>query len=194
MTEVPVHRIYLMGAPGAGVSTLGRALAQRLGYSFFDTDDYYWFTSDPMPYRRKRNPDHRRALLRADLDRTERYVLAGSLSGWGELFSDRFDMVIYRWLPVELRLSRIRQRETERYGVALLQPGGELHTVFQKFLTWAAEYDARTTGARGRQAELEWLATCLCPTLRLESDEPVEQLVERVLEAMLKNKNAASPG
>ncbi|MEO0853949.1 MAG: shikimate kinase, partial [Cyanobacteria bacterium J06648_11] len=30
--------LYLVGMMGAGKSTVGRALAERLGYQFFDTD------------------------------------------------------------------------------------------------------------------------------------------------------------
>ena len=43
-------RIYLTGAAGAGVTTLGRALASTLQLPHFDVDDYYWYPSDP-PYK-----------------------------------------------------------------------------------------------------------------------------------------------
>lgn len=187
-----IHRIYILGAPGSGVSTLGKALAEHLGFEFFDADDYYWFTDDPLPYRRKRNPEHRRALLQHDLDRTDRYVLAGALSGWGEVFTDRFDVVIYRWLPAALRLSRIERREVERYGLERIQPGGDLHSIFQKFLIWVSGYDTRLDHPRSRQAELAWLSGCSCPTLRLEADDPVDLLLEQILKGLI--YKTAAPG
>ena len=46
---MPTRRIHIMGASGAGVTTLGRALADTLGLPHHDTDDYYWRPTDP-PY------------------------------------------------------------------------------------------------------------------------------------------------
>lgn len=170
-----------MGAPGAGVSTLGKALARQLGFAHFDTDDYHWFTSDPEPYRRRRNPEHRRQLLGADLQASERWVLSGSLCGWGDVFIPSFHGIVYCWLPAEIRLNRILQRETARYGAARLAPGGDLHTVFEKFLGWAAMYDEPGTQLRSREQELRWLERTGLPALMLEEEAPVEALCERVL-------------
>ncbi len=177
-------RILLFGAPGAGVTTLGRALAGRLGYAFFDTDDYYWFTDDPLPYRRKRNSEHRLRLLTADLDRVaDRYVVSGALLGWGDPLLPRFDAIVYRRLPAPIRLERIRQRETARYGAERLAPGGDLNSVFEKFLHWAEGYDdAPATNPRGHLAETAWLANeCRAPVLHLNDDLPVDVLVDRLL-------------
>lgn len=175
------QRIHLFGAPGSGVSTLGRTLAARLGYPFFDTDDYYWFTGDELPYKRKRNPDHRRQLLGHDLDRAgEQWVLSGSMCGWGDVFIPRFDLAVYCWLPAALRLERIRKRETARYGPERLAEGGDLHLVFEKFLRWAADYDLPGDSWRSRDKELEWLNGLSCPVLRLEEDRDLEWQVERI--------------
>ena len=35
-----IHRIHILGAFGSGTTTLGRALAARLQYPYFDMDDY----------------------------------------------------------------------------------------------------------------------------------------------------------
>lgn len=59
MFEAP--RIHLTGASGAGVTTLGAALATRLGGVHLDTDDFYWLTT--TPYREKRAADERLRLL-----------------------------------------------------------------------------------------------------------------------------------
>ncbi len=177
-------RMLLFGAPGAGVTTLGKTLAQRLNYTFFDTDDYYWFTDDPLPYRRKRNPEHRLRLLTEDLNQADdRYVVSGALLGWGDALLPRFDAVVYRLLPEQIRLERIRRRETGRYGAERLAPGGDLHTVFEKFLQWAAGYDhAPATNLRSRLAETAWLTNeCPAQVLHLHDDLPVEALVDELL-------------
>lgn len=181
-TFSPLCRIHLLGAPGSGISTLGRALALRLGCPFFDTDDFVWFTGDDLPYKRKRNPDHRRQLLEQALESAgERWVLAGSLCGWGDVFIPQFDLVVYCWLPADLRLARIRARETTRYGPERLAEGGDLYLVFEKFLRWAADYDLPADTWRSRSRELDWLNQLSSPVIRLEVEQTTEEQVARIL-------------
>ena len=174
-------KLHLLGAPGAGITTLGRALAIDLNFPHFDTDDYHWFTDDALPYRRRRNPDHRRQLMTQDLDAHKSWVLSGALCGWGDVFIPRFDAVVYLWLPAEIRLARIKARELARYEAERLEPGGDLYSVYEKFCAWATAYDVDSENIRSRKQELEWLKNLPCPVLRLEEEMPVEQLVDRVL-------------
>jgi len=166
-----------LGAPGAGVTTLGKSLATHLQIPHFDTDDYHWFTDDALPYRRRRNPDHRRQLMTKDFSDNESWVLSGALCGWGDVFIPQFDRVIYLWIPVETRLARIRERERLRYGAERIGPGGDLNGVFEKFLTWAAAYDEASDNVRSRAKELEWLEALSCPVLRIETEMSVAEMV-----------------
>ncbi|MFN0213625.1 MAG: hypothetical protein ACKVT2_05165 [Saprospiraceae bacterium] len=172
---------HLLGAPGSGVTTLGKALAKTLKVSHFDTDDYHWFTDDALPYRRRRNPEHRRQLLGKDLDTHESWVLSGALCGWGDVFIPRFQAVVYCWLPAEIRLARIRQRELSRYGAERIAPGGDLHTVFEKFCAWAAAYDEDSGNVRSRAQEQVWLGHLTCPVLQIETEMSEAAMVESVL-------------
>ena len=52
------RRLHVLGASGAGTSTLGAALAEALDAPHIDADDYYWQRTDP-PFRRKREPSAR---------------------------------------------------------------------------------------------------------------------------------------
>lgn len=176
--------IHVFGAPGSGVSTLGRAIAQRLGMPYIDVDDVYWFTDDALPYRRKRNPEHRRQLLAERLVEAPDWVLGGSLCGWGDVFIPLFDVVVWRWLPAHVRLERIRLRELQRYGPERLRPGGDLHEVFEKFLHWSAALDTGNHSFRCRACEQGWLEQLPCQVIRLTEDVAVEELVERVVGAM----------
>lgn len=176
-----VQRLWVFGAPGAGVTTVGQVLAARMGVPFFDTDDYCWFTDDPLPYRRKRNAQHRLRLLTQDLEGREQFVVAGALLGWGEPLVGRFDAVVYRWLPADVRLARIRQREAERYGIERISPGGDLHTVFEKFLSWAKQYDtAPPEKLRSRTAEQQWLQQQSLPIIYSTDDLPPQPLAENI--------------
>jgi adenylate kinase family enzyme len=180
-----LKKIHVMGAPGAGTTSLGRALAERMGYAHFDVDDVYWFTDDDLPYRRKRNPDHRRKLLFERLSSTENWVLSGSLCGWGDVFILQFDLVVWLWLPASLRIPRIEQRERQRYGDARLEAGGDLHLVFEKFKKWAADCDSEGGGLRSKGYETEWLERLECPVLKVEEEMQLEELVERLLSKIL---------
>jgi len=42
-----IQRIHILGASGSGTTTLGRALAERLQYPHFETDDYFWLPTAP---------------------------------------------------------------------------------------------------------------------------------------------------
>jgi hypothetical protein len=65
-------RIHVVGASGSGTTTLGRALAKRLGCRHLDTDDVFWLPSDP-PFRYVRDRGERQALLGAALRRHPGY-------------------------------------------------------------------------------------------------------------------------
>ena len=122
-----VRRVHVTGASGAGVTTLGRALADRLSVPHFDTDDFYWLPSEP-PFQHKRDSPDRLRLLGEALGRTTGgWVLSGSLDGWGDPLTPTFDLVVFLLVPTGERLDRLRRRERQRYGEEALEPGGRLH-------------------------------------------------------------------
>lgn len=170
----------MLGAPGSGVTTLGKELANSLACPHFDTDNYHWFTDDALPYRRRRNPDHRRQLLSADLTGSDAWVLSGSLCGWGDVFIPHFDAVVYLWAPADVRLQRIQAREMQRYGAERIGAGGDLHQVFEKFMAWAAAYDEPSDNIRSRQKEQEWLEKLSCPVLKMEQEYALSDLLDAV--------------
>ncbi len=96
-------RIHIMGASGAGVTTLGRTLANALAFPHHDTDDYYWRPTTP-PYREMRpSADRLRLMEELFLGRLD-WVLSGSLDGWGDSIVPLFDLVIFLSAPTEVRL------------------------------------------------------------------------------------------
>jgi adenylate kinase family enzyme len=178
---MPLRRIHITGAAGAGVTTLGRALARRLGVSHYDVDDFYWLPSDP-PYRQKRAVPERLRLLGDALGRTpDAWVLSGSLDGWGDPLVPLFDLVVFLLVPKEVRLDRLRARERQRYGDDALAPGGGLHEEYVAFLEWARAYDEGTREGRNRARHEAWLARLSCPAIRFEGVLSVEDMLGRIL-------------
>jgi len=166
-------RVHIVGASGSGTTTLGRALAGRLGCPFFDTDDYFWLPSEP-PFQHIRERGERQARLGGDLRAQPGWVLSGSLCGWGDVFIPQFELVVFLWVPPDIRLARLRARERARYGDAIA-PGGPQHDQSEAFLAWAARYDeGLDVPERCRRLHETWLAALPCPVLRVEGMASVE--------------------
>ena len=182
MTGGLVQRLHLVGASGAGTTTLGAALAKRLGCPHFDTDDYFWLPTVPK-FQTPRDRAVRQTLLGSDLDHHPAWVLAGSLCGWGDVFIPHFDLVVFLAVPHDVRLARLHTREVERYGATALAPGGAMRGRYEEFMAWAASYETGPAVERSRAMHETWLATLPCPVLRLENTDDVETRVARVLSA-----------
>jgi adenylate kinase family enzyme len=176
-------RIHILGASGSGTTTLGSALAACLGCPHFDTDDYFWLPTDP-PFQQARSRTDRQALLGTALARHEGWVLSGSLCGWGDLFIPLFDVVVFLWVPPDMRLARLQERERQRYGDHAIAPGGPLQQAYTAFIAWAAAYESGDLQMRSRQRHEQWLRALSCPVVRLEGQQPVEESLARVIQCV----------
>ena len=169
-------RIHFVGASGSGTTTLGRALARRLGVPHFDTDAYFWLPTAP-PFEKFRTAEERRAMLTPDLAR-DAWVLSGSLCGWGDIYIPRFDLVVFLAVPDDVRLARLGARERERYGDAI---DGPLREKSEAFIAWAASYETGSPVERSRVRHETWLAALPCPVLRLEDTNDVARRLAKVV-------------
>ncbi len=169
MNGFPYRRINIVGAPGSGTTTLGRALAARLAIHFADADDFYWKPTTP-PFREKYDADLRLRTILSHLAQSDGSVISGSVCGWGTELEDSFDLVVFLSLPTALRLQRIEARETALFGSA--DPA---------FLAWAAQYEEGKLPGRSRARHEAWLARLQCRILRFESDQDVEHHVDRII-------------
>lgn len=172
------RRIHITGPSGAGVSTLGEALAAGMAARQIDTDDIFWLPTDP-PYQAKRPAPERLALLHAIFAAHPAWVLSGALSGWGDPLVPLFDLVLYVYAPTAARLDRLRRREAEKLG-DLIRPGGVMHQEHLDFLAWAAAYDDPAMTGRSRHEHEAWLARLPCPVLRLDGLAPTTEQLRQV--------------
>jgi adenylate kinase family enzyme len=179
-----LNRVYITGAPGSGVTTLGAALAARLGAVHIDTDDHHWVATDP-PFRQKRAVAERLVRIAAEQARTGRWVVSGTVDGWGAGPMAEAELILFLEAPTALRLERLRRREAARFGDMLL-PGGALHETHRDFIAWAGQYELGTQPGRSRPRHERWLAGVDEPVLRLDGTRPVDALVAAVLEGAVK--------
>jgi adenylate kinase family enzyme len=169
-------RIHILGASGSGVSTLGAELASRFGYAHLDVDRFFWEPTDP-PFTTMREVGERRRMLAAALDAHPRWVLSGSMCGWGNVFVPRFELVVFLYLPPAIRMARLRERERMRYGEAAIRPGGPMHQRCRAFIEWAASYDSGDETIRSLALHQRWLAALACPTIRLEGPLALDEQI-----------------
>lgn len=172
MTKKPVHHILITGAAGTGTTTLANVLAKELRTTHLEADDFLWLPSDP-PYQQMADKTQRGDRLLNEMRAQSRAVVAGSVMGWGRQVENEFDLVVFLYLPVELRLARLERREIERFGQA--NP---------EFMAWAAQYDEGGVPGRSLARHHEWLAERTCVVLNLEGDMSVSDRVRHILDAV----------
>lgn len=168
-------RIHIFGASGSGATTLGRKLALHLPHVNFDGDDYFWIEK----FSRQREPNERVVLLKEDLSKHKYWILSGAVCGWGDELKPNFDLVIFLYVPKEIRLQRLKYREIQRYGTAALL-GGAKYEQSQAFLEWAALYDEAGMQVRSKLLHENWISDLSCPVLKIEGIHTVEERVNIV--------------
>lgn len=171
------RRIHIMGASGVGTSTLGQELAKVLPHVQLDTDDYFW----AQKFTKQTEINDRLTNLKQDLAYKEPWILSGAVCGWGDGLRPLFDLVIFLWVPQDIRMKRLKAREYGRYGDDIL-PGGSKYEDHQTFMAWAALYDTAGVEVRSKKLHEEWMSRLRCPVLRIEEDVSVKARVDVVLD------------
>jgi len=171
-------RIHILGASGSGTSTLGSALARRLGVIHTDADSLYWMPTNP-PFTTPRAPEDRQTLLLRTLPITGSWVFSGAATKWAAPLEPYYDLVVFLRLDPAVRMDRLRRREAARYGARIL-PGGDMAMINAEFIAWAEAYDTAGSLRRGLVTHEAWLIDQPAPVLRLNSEAPVDALVAAV--------------
>ena len=161
-------KVLVTGAAGSGTSTLAEALALRWGAHFLEADSYFWLPTS-TPFNEKRLSDERNALFVQALEANPNSVVAGSIMGWGAAVENTFSLVIFVYVPTDVRLLRLESREVQRYGKS--NPA---------FLEWAAQYDEGLQEGRSLGKHNAWLAARQCKIIRLMGNYPVTELLAQI--------------
>jgi len=168
-------RLNVMGASGAGATTLGRAIASAWSVPHADSDDYYWLPTDPA-FTTPRPVPERLDLMRTVFAPRAAWVLSGAMTSWGDAVVSLSDATVFLVLDPAERMRRLEEREQRRRSLEHLRE--EEST---EFLEWAAGYDDPSSTSRSRRSQESWLEELRTPVLRLDTSAPVEELCRNVL-------------
>lgn len=171
------NHIHILGASGSGTTTLGKELEKEFGFAHLDTDDFYWEPTNP-PYQKGRPRTERSKLLLNALQKHSRWVVAGSLCGWGDDIIPLFDLVIYLWVPTNVRIERLQKREINRFGQEVLNPGNIIHEQYNKFINWASIYDTAGLETRSKLKHESWIKENIkCSIIRYEGKIELNEIL-----------------
>lgn len=178
-------KIQIMGASCAGSTTLGLAFAEHLHIPYFDTDSYFWEQTE-VPYTVKRDPQLRNQMLMNDMAPYENWILGGSVIKWGAEWEQMFDLVVFLYIPHDLRMQRLQAREVERYGDAIFNDPVR-HQLYLDFIAWAAKYDDVSFTGRNIKAHEDWLKRAYAEVLEIRGDTSVDERILRIIDFIGEN-------
>lgn len=167
--------IMILGPSGAGKTTLGSCVAQRMGFAFLDIDEFIWRKDTPKPFSLMYSREEKIARLMAGVFQTKRFVMSGSMDSFHQHFDPLFRLAVYLTAPASLRVERVHQREAAQFGARVL-PGGDLYEEHQRFLEGVAGYE-RGMGGTTLERHRQWLQSLTCKVIYLDGTAPIESNV-----------------
>ncbi len=170
--------ILVCGLNGAGKTTFGRALAEKINYRFVDIEDLYF--PDGSSYANPRSGDEARsALLDLIHDCGGNFVLTSVRANFCVGLERYFTLVVVVRAGREERLARVRARSAEKLGERM-QPGGDLYEAEAEFFAMVESRGEDYTEAHIRKM-LDEGRLC-CPVVRIDGSGSRENLRQSVEE------------
>ena len=171
--------ILICGLNGSGKTTLGKELASTLDFAFLNDEEYYFEKAD-IPFSKSRTSDEASAYILAYIQKHENTVITATRGNLGAEINRMYDCVIYLSAPLDIRLSRIKNREYEKFGTRAL-PGGDMYKMQKAFHNKVALRTADKTEA--------WLDILSCPVIRLDGTVSVKENVMFIVSELKKLLN-----
>ncbi|ODR28501.1 shikimate kinase [Eisenbergiella tayi] len=172
--------IMIMGSPGAGKTTLGRMVAEELGYTFVDIDEYIWRKDTEVPFSVMYTKTEKISRLMEAISSCEHFVMAGSMDSFHEHFDPFFELVVHLHADAQLRVKRAHERELKLFGDHILE-GGDMYEEHCKFLNDIAGYDYGIGGCTLEQHEI-WLQALQCRVIRLDGMHSLEKNLKIIVD------------
>ncbi len=148
--------IIIIGPSGSGKTTLGKIAARKLGYPYFDVDDYIWKQNTDSPYTQ--------------------IVMAGSMSSFHYAFDEMFEMMVLLYVSPDIRIERVHKRAIARFGERVLE-GGDMYEAHMRFLNDNRRYEE--DGSPNMREQKEWMENMSCVKIELDGAAELEKNADK---------------
>ena len=164
--------IIIIGPSGSGKTTLGKIAARKLGYPYFDVDDYIWKQNTDSLYTQMYTRDEKISRLSKDIAPYEHFVMAGSMSSFHYAFDEMFEMMVLLYVSPDIRIERVHKRAIERFGERVLE-GGDMYEAHMRFLNDNRRYEEDCSPNMREQKE--WMENMSCEKIELDGAAELEK-------------------
>ena len=177
--------IMIIGPSASGKTTLGKKVAEVLGFPYFDVDDFIWRFDTPELYTVMYSREEKISRLQDAIAPYEHFVMAGSMSSFHQAFDDSFEMMVFLYVDPDIRVQRANERAIQRFGDRVLK-GGDMYESNQDFLRKIRRYE--TDGSPNLTEQKAWMESLSCKKLELDGTEPIE-INARIIAEAWNNRN-----
>ncbi len=177
--------IIIYGATGSGKTTLGKELAHRLDFQHVDIDDYIWRWDTDIPYTILRPREERIEYLMNAISKCRHFVMTGSMGSIRESFNSLFDLAVFITVPTEIRIERLRARESAMFGERILV-GGDMYEQNLMFFEDALQYETGEPPQICLKHHEQWSGELSCPVLRVDGTKSISENAAWIADQFLK--------
>ncbi len=175
--------IHVMGASGAGTSTIGEFLGEKLGFDVIESDFYKWEQTIPE-FQVMRPIEESNKLLIDRINSSKNLIISGSLHSNPVTF-DYIDLIVYLKCPTYVRMRRIKRRDKEK-GRNSLKQKGEVRENFLGFLYLARHYNSLGLDKRSKASQKWVIDNCHAPVIVAQTNRKMIKVKAQVLKETLK--------
>ncbi len=165
--------IQICGLNGCGKSTLGKALAEKIGFHFIDNENLYFTrASIDEPYNNPKSRADVERLLIEEVGRYPDFVFAAVKGDYGKDMISMYDYIVMMEVPKNVCARRVRNRSFQKFGNRMLI-GGDLYNQEEAFF--------QMVDSREDEFIETWLQMVNCPIIRVDGTKPIEDNVEYII-------------
>lgn len=168
--------IQICGLNGCGKSTLGKALAERIGFHFIDNENLFFSrTNTDEPYTNAKSRTEVERLLMEEVSKHPDFVFSSVIGDYGKDIIPMYNYVVVIEVPKKIRSQRVRNRSFQKFGSRMLI-GGDLHNQEEAFF--------KMVDSRHNDYVENWLHGLNCPIIRVDGTKPIEENVAYIIQAI----------
>jgi len=168
--------IQICGLNGCGKSTLGKALAEKLGFHFIDNENLYFSRPNANePYANPKSRTEVEKLLIEEVSKHPDFVFSAVKGDYGKDLVPMYKYVIVMEVPPKIRSQRVRNRSFQKFGNRMLM-GGDLYHQEEAFF--------QMVDSRQDDYIENWLEKVSCPIIRVDGTKPIDENVAYIIQAI----------